>query len=421
MTRAEYMNQLQERLEKFGQELQKEILEDYSQHFAEGQAAGRTDEEIIQELGDIEDMIRELRAVEAEAKAGRTEEENEDQTPAVSEEKPLPDKVEAAESKEESTHTPNGGIYFGDFRGAVLKAGVADIVLTQSEDEAVHVDYQNNGSPEDRQKYEYYQYEKDGIFYAGIRKNKVYNDGKQRSFSIGPTTITFHTDFFSFGERNSKLALLVRVPKKMPEVKLETSSGSVKVRELALEKVKCSTASGDITVHEAVLKKMETVSASGDVTITGDKVEKGKFVTASGDISVKESVMIRMETSSASGDVRITESTVEEIKSATASGDLTVQEAQSRLLELQSASGDVNVSMEMAAEEVKVNTASGDVTLRFRETVGAEVRMDSRSGDFGLSYKGNKMDVHRGETYRIGDCSCKVSANTSSGDVLINL
>ena len=66
MTREEYLGKLQEQLEKFGNELQQEIMEDYNQHFAEGEAEGRTDEEIIQELGNIEDMIRELRYTEAE-------------------------------------------------------------------------------------------------------------------------------------------------------------------------------------------------------------------------------------------------------------------------------------------------------------------------------------------------------------------
>ena len=35
-------------------------MEDYEQHFAEGIAAGKTEEEIMAELGSIEDMIREL-------------------------------------------------------------------------------------------------------------------------------------------------------------------------------------------------------------------------------------------------------------------------------------------------------------------------------------------------------------------------
>ena len=60
MTKSEYLNSLQEKLEKFGKELQEEIVEDYKQHFAEGEKQGRTEEEIIEELGNVEEMIREL-------------------------------------------------------------------------------------------------------------------------------------------------------------------------------------------------------------------------------------------------------------------------------------------------------------------------------------------------------------------------
>ena len=37
MNKQEYMKKLQERLENFGKELQEEIMEDYRQHFAEGE------------------------------------------------------------------------------------------------------------------------------------------------------------------------------------------------------------------------------------------------------------------------------------------------------------------------------------------------------------------------------------------------
>lgn len=40
MTKQEYLQKLQEKLERFSQELQEEILEDYRQHFAEGRTKG---------------------------------------------------------------------------------------------------------------------------------------------------------------------------------------------------------------------------------------------------------------------------------------------------------------------------------------------------------------------------------------------
>ncbi len=76
MNKAEYMEALRERLQYYNKALETEILEDYEQHFAEGLAEGRSEEEIIAELGNIEDMLQEfsqedlkqeLEAVESQA------------------------------------------------------------------------------------------------------------------------------------------------------------------------------------------------------------------------------------------------------------------------------------------------------------------------------------------------------------------
>ncbi|MDE6517374.1 MAG: DUF1700 domain-containing protein, partial [Acetatifactor sp.] len=60
MTKSEYMDALREKLQHYNRALEMEILEDYEQHFAEGLAAGRKEEDIIAELGNIEDMLKEF-------------------------------------------------------------------------------------------------------------------------------------------------------------------------------------------------------------------------------------------------------------------------------------------------------------------------------------------------------------------------
>lgn len=51
MTKSEYMNALREKLQHYNRALEMEILEDYEQHFAEGLAEGRREEDIIAEPG----------------------------------------------------------------------------------------------------------------------------------------------------------------------------------------------------------------------------------------------------------------------------------------------------------------------------------------------------------------------------------
>lgn len=406
MTREEYMERLREQLEKFGQELQQEILNDYGEHFAEGKAAGKTDEEIIKELGNIEDMIRELRTVEAEAVR-----EEEDRGAAG-------DAAGPAQPDGEGGAEQSGDTGRESCRAVVLKSGVADIVLTQSEDERIHVDYHNDGSAEEQLKYEFYQHERDGVFYAGVRKNKNYNDGKQKSFSFGPTTITFRNTF-NIGARNENIELIARVPKTLTEVKLETSSGNIVIDRLALQKIKGTTASGDLKLSKAVLEKLEVITASGDISLEESTAERQELTTASGDIRIAGSKSCSAKLATASGDIFCRNMISEKIDAATASGDIDLG-ADAGEYHLTTVSGDVILHTDSAPAKIDASAVSGDMTLTSR-VEGAEVKVTNRTGDIAIRYKGNPMEAKSGMVYTFGDGSCKVSAHSVSGDVAITL
>lgn len=62
MTRKEYMEQLSRALEDVEPEVAKDIMEDYEAHFERARESGRSDEEVIEELGSIEEFSEELDA-----------------------------------------------------------------------------------------------------------------------------------------------------------------------------------------------------------------------------------------------------------------------------------------------------------------------------------------------------------------------
>jgi uncharacterized membrane protein len=72
MTRQAFMARLREGLRGLPAQTQADILADYERHFAEGAAAGRSEEEVAAALGDPDRLSRELRA---EAGLKRWEEE----------------------------------------------------------------------------------------------------------------------------------------------------------------------------------------------------------------------------------------------------------------------------------------------------------------------------------------------------------
>ena len=115
MTKAEYMELLKKNLEQFSKELQEEILEDYRQHFAEGENQGKTDEEIIRELGNIDEMIQGL----SEVDGGNTRE------------------TETVQSLEKEKSYQ----YSREYKAIELECDVADMELEASEDGRIYVDY----------------------------------------------------------------------------------------------------------------------------------------------------------------------------------------------------------------------------------------------------------------------------------------
>ena len=198
MTRLEYMAALREKLESFNFSLQQEILDDYEQHFAEGLSAGKSEEEIIEELGDIDDMIQEF-----------SEEERRQDLQVL----------EAFSQKSES--------YDCGYQGIEIDGLIANVELEKSPDGKLTVDYQNNGSEEMQKRYRFYQYEENNIFHVGVKDMGEEEGGKKINI--------FGINIFSgisTGVMNGAIRLTIRIPEGFPKVSVQTVSGDLKVSEI---------------------------------------------------------------------------------------------------------------------------------------------------------------------------------------------
>jgi hypothetical protein len=163
-------------------------------------------------------------------------------------------------------------------------------------------------------------------------------------------------------------------------LKLDTGSGEIDLRDASGD-VKLESGSGDITatnVHGGVIK-IET--GSGNITLTG-----------------AEATHLGLETGS---------------------GDITVTGAKGDELAFETGSGSVDVGLTAAFQNLAIETGSGDVTLRVPPTIGAQVDLDTGSGEFDLG--GLTMQVRRLEedhiSGTIGDGRGRLSIETGSGNV----
>ena len=70
MNKQEYMYNLFEALRPFDEDVRNEIISDYEEHFADGLACGKTEEQIVEELGPIDELIAELKDLKGKKKKG---------------------------------------------------------------------------------------------------------------------------------------------------------------------------------------------------------------------------------------------------------------------------------------------------------------------------------------------------------------
>jgi lia operon protein LiaG len=163
------------------------------------------------------------------------------------------------------------------------------------------------------------------------------------------------------------------------ELNIDVGSGAVQVTE----------GRGELSVD----------TGSGVVAVSGVRGEKVSIHTGSGDVT-------------ASG-VRSNELSID-----TGSGDIEVTGLVAPQVALETGSGSIAADVQGEVWDVNVETGSGDVSLKLPATLGAEVDIETSSGeietDFAVSVTRHARDHLTG---RIGDGRGKIAIETGSGGI----
>ena len=418
MTKSEYMQALQEKLHRYNGALQQEILEDYEQHFAEGMAEGRSEEEIIAELGNIEDMLQEFS------------------------EEDLKQEIEAVEAQ-----ASQSGSYNQLYREVVIEGLLADVKISASADDQLRVNYVNEGNEAQKLRYYFYQYEQDGVFYAGVKER---SQGVNGSRSLkGIWELLSHSSW-----AGSNIRLSVEIPVKIPVIRLRTTSGDLTVRGLQNEEIEVKCASGDLRLEGIHCEKLCGTTQSGD--LEAEEIQAGskfKLKTTSGDIEVAGVSALAVSLQSTSGDLCTERVQTDHLEVQTASGDMGLEEVNGHQIHLQTASGDIDardirgcrlqagagsgdveldadvevcvvktgsgsITLEGSArmQTVQLYSGSGDVCMNLEKVEGAVIATHTASGD--MEIRGYEVS---GRSYNCtyGSGACQIEIATASGDITL--
>lgn len=422
MTKSEYMTILQEKMQRYNIAVEKEILEDYEQHFVEGLAEGRTEEEIIAELGNIEDMLQEFS------------------------EEDLKQELETVEQQSSQSNS-----YERLYREVVIDGLLADVEVCGSGDDQLRIDYENRGNKTQKLRYYFYQYEKDGIFYAGIKERKGV-EFRRESGRDSVLDVFSHFTSWSGGD----IDLRLEIPVGIPVVRLNTTSGDLEIREIQTGELDAQCASGDMRIEAVNCRKLSGRTQSGDMEVSGvamaanenteinlhtasgdigiQRMSAGKIYmqTASGDLNAGqlETGELKLQTSSGelelenvqctkavlrsgSGDMEIENIRGKELSVETGSGDVELQ-ADMKEMDIRTGSGDIDLEAGSDAEQIRLAAGSGDICLNMSQIEGASITAQTGSGD--MTVKGCEVS---GRSYNTsyGNGVCQVKIITGGGDI----
>ena len=399
MTKNEYMKMLEIQLGKFSQSTRQEILEDYENHFAEAMSQGKSEEEIINELGDIQDMIDEI----------PDEDLSQENTPENS----MYDGAEACSAADEDS---SGRRVISDctdtYRKIVADCKATDVLVRTSADDKLYVQYENyNNSAKTDNSANFYQYEKDGVFYVGMKKN----DTAARNVTIG--FLGFHMDIPNVRSYDSG-KMIIDIPAGFKELEIVTGSGDAELSDVTGETLSVRTASGDIDMSRVKYQNINVSATSGDIEIKDIAAELLEISATSGDAELENISAKILKLSTSSGDVEARNIVAEQTEVRTSSGDSEFSGKVAKYFG-RSGSGDQEIEIEGKLSEGEFITGSGDIELKIKDNTGAEITASTGSGDVDVRTRLNVESRLNG--YVVGDGSAKISVKTGSGDADILL
>ena len=364
MTKQEYMEKLTRALERKVPDMKDEVLEDYEAHFNMAMAEGKSEEEICDELGDIDEFVSEFASTEGKktesrhysyhydgsnlgdmfnelgkgigemvdgilssvmpyAKGYRNEQDYEEHEEADE------DAVSSSESKTSSA------------KSIVVDADVADVIIQTSDDNEVHVHYENKGSLKQQLRYRFFCREENNTIYTGVRR--AYTKSGYVSINHEP-----------------HITLTIKVPDSMKSIEIRSMSGDIEVEEANAEKISISTTSGDIN-FDGNAKKLTLNTVSGDIELTTYEQFAGDIHTVSGDIDFEAN----------------------------------------------------------SAFNAKMATTSGDIEIELNDTDGYDLTYNTVSGDVDIDYVGECHSYSRSGRIGYGNNGAVIVANTVSGDIKV--
>lgn len=462
MNKTEYLSALKEALKDTDESVMEEIVSDYEEHFQVGLENGKSEEQICEDLGSIEDLVEEIKEVynthnkENSSKEDKKEERNANDTQTDDKKGKFKDwysgiynidsekigeainsaldsagdaisKIDVNEiSRNLKSTLDQAANSLNNFADTYIKnQGTAyefkkrnaeghkdnvsksyDVYFKQEEDGKEQTDSDTEADKSDTKDADNTDVGPnliiDGVC-ADIFLSKSSNDKINISYeNNGNEKQKEMYEFYSYKEENSIYAGIRRAGKAVFFFNLNLYSMKIKIEVPDhMSNISIKTASGDIQIAGVNSNRIIAVAASGNITT--DNLQ-AKF------LSLK----------STSGCVKNQNITVDVIDSSSLSGNLNFVNLKADECKVRSTSGDIDMN-EFSMNNADIGCISGDVKLN--SIIGDGLRVSSTSGNIGADI--NVVRCHASSKSGNVDVQCNgnitLESGTTSGNVNITL
>lgn len=370
MKREQYLKLLEERMNGYDSRFTEDIIESFRTHFIDGEAEEKTDEEIIEHLGSVDEVmenVRELRQENTDEKNRRFERNISEGVSQIS--SAIKDLLSSIGNNLGSSRQFSSEYieldYDSQLNGILVNADDVSCDLKIKGGDSLGYSFTANDS--------------------GIKVRTEKRDDR----------MCFWVENASGKRINSRARLSITLPDYIDNVYVNSTSGDSDIRDMELSEVIVHSSSGDVSIG----------SVGGNSII---------FKSVSGDLNIDECEFSRISVQTTSGDIQI-ESSSGEVLAKTVSGDCEITEHAGRVT-AETVSGDIEISMEKAYS-VSGRSKSGDIEVEI-EDGDFTASLHTLSGDIDVS--GIEHVSNGRGSVTAGNGSREVMLSTLSGDISVS-
>lgn len=479
MNKIEYLHALKEALKSVDIKVMEEIVSDYEEHFQVGLQNGKSEEQICEELGSIDDLVKEINEVyhtgsqESQAHTHERANNRQEQSSKEGQDKwyygPDTDKItntlnrvldSTSDAINHALHATSEAISKVDVKeiGNKLKSSMERAASRLNDLADNHYGRHPGSFDANAMNAESYQ---DNITKSydnsepGNQKMNLVVDGfsadiRVRESTDGKINIRYENNgserqrqrvvFYSFMEGNTVYAgirltgnsvfvfnlkpydivIYLEIPERMGVIDIKTASGDIGIINVASERLFSETASGDISLTQVGADEFKIKSVSGDISIEDGSSMQATVGTISGDIDAKNITARDLSLKSTSGDVEADNTKADIIDYSSLSGSLEINHLKAGEGKIKSTSGDIEIN-NSTMNSADVISISGDISLS--NIAGENLSVKSTSGDVELDVNVRRCwaDSKSGDVEAAFNGDVTLESSSTSGSININL